>query len=65
VSLSIYAKWNREREKVIILHRDMLRNTERTIKTLRLEVARLKSEIARLERNQGKPPRTGQVRPAR
>ncbi len=63
--LSVYAKWNREREKVIILQRDMLRNTERTIRALRLEVARLKSELARLERNQGKPPRTGQVRPAR
>jgi hypothetical protein len=63
--LSVYAKWNRDREKVIVLQRDMIRQAERTINTLRLEVARLKSEIARLERNQGKPPRTGQVRPAR
>ena len=63
--LSVYAKWNRDREKVIVLQRDMIRQRDRIIEKQRLEVARLKSELARLERNQGKPPRTGQVRPAR
>ena len=63
--LSVYAKWNRDREKVIVLQRDMIRKAQRTIEQQRIEIARLKSELARLERNQGKPPRTGQVRPAR
>jgi hypothetical protein len=62
---SVHAKWEREREKVILLQRDMIWKAERVIEKLRLENARLKSEIARLERHQGKPPRTGQVRPAR
>ncbi len=62
---SIHAKFAHEREKILILQRDMILKAQRTIEKLRLEVARLKSELARLERNQGKPPRTGQVRPAR
>jgi hypothetical protein len=65
VPRSVHAKFERERERVIILQRDMIHQRDRIIKALRLEVARLKSELARLERNQGKPPRTGKVRPAR
>lgn len=61
---SVHAKWEREQQKVIVLQRDMIHARDRTIEKLRLENKALKSEIARLERNQGKPPRTGQVRPA-
>lgn len=63
--LSVHAKFERERERVLILQRDMIHERDRTIKALRLEVKALKSEIARLERNQGKPPRTGQSPPTR
>jgi hypothetical protein len=48
--LSIYAKWNRDREKVIVLQRDMIRQRDRIIEKQCIEIARLKSELARLEK---------------
>jgi hypothetical protein len=65
VPLSVYAKWNRDREKVIVLQRDMIRKAQRTIEQQRIEIARLKSEIARCQRNDSKPHGPAKVRPAR
>jgi hypothetical protein len=62
---SVHARFAHEREKVLILQRDMIIKAQRIIEKQRIEIARLKSEIARCQRNDSKPPRTGQVRPAR
>jgi hypothetical protein len=47
---SVHARFAHEREKVLILQRDMIIKAQRIIEKQRIEIARLKSEIARLER---------------